>query len=52
MAKKKIGGILILAGLLIGLGIGMLLDETAGGALIGLGVGFIAAFIVGMTRKK
>ncbi len=41
-------GFLIPAGLLIGLGIGILVNYTGPGALIGLGCGFIAAVTVRM----
>jgi len=50
--KKKINGLLVLAGLFIGLGVGLALDETAAGVLIGLGVGFLAAFIAAVAIKK
>ncbi|MFC1775093.1 hypothetical protein ACFLZN_02140 [Nanoarchaeota archaeon] len=52
MAKKKVcehqhkvGGLLVLAGLFIGIGVGMILQQTVASALIGLGGGFLAAFI-------
>ena len=52
MAKKSINQYLIPAGLLIGLGIGMALNQTAAGVLIGLGAGFLAAFIAAKIGKK
>jgi hypothetical protein len=48
---NKIGGLLIVAGLLIGIGVGMLLDKTGAVTVIGLGVGFIAAFIYATLKK-
>lgn len=43
--KKNQSSVLVPACLLIGLGIGMILNQVAGGVLIGLGVGFLAMFI-------
>jgi mannose/fructose/N-acetylgalactosamine-specific phosphotransferase system component IIC len=40
----KIAGFLIPGGLLIGIGVGMVLNQVAAGTLIGLGAGFVAAF--------
>ena len=45
-------GFLIPAGLLIGLGIGILVNYTAPGALIGLGCGFLAAGAAGMYSYR
>ena len=50
--EGKIGGVLIPAGLLMGLGIGMLYSQVAAGALIGLGVGFLGMFVVSAMHKK
>lgn len=50
--EEKLGGLLILAGLFIGLGIGMALGTTAPGALIGLGIGFVAAYAAAVMKKK
>ena len=53
MAKKKDPrGYLIVGPLLIGLGIGLAINQPAPGVLIGLGVGFIAAFIYTMGKRK
>jgi hypothetical protein len=49
---KKIAGLLIPGGLLIGIGVGMVLNQIAAGTLIGLGAGFIAAFIYIVVAKK
>ncbi|MBW2966324.1 hypothetical protein KY342_04440 [Candidatus Woesearchaeota archaeon] len=49
--NKKTGTLLVLAGLLIGIGIGLVIDQIAAGTLIGLGVGFLAAFIYAMIKK-
>jgi len=48
---EKAGELSVLAGLFIGLGVGMLNDMTGTGALIGLGVGFLIALIFNMFRK-
>ena len=53
--KKKIKEpekLLVLAGLFIGLGIGIYMDKTSVGVLIGLGAGFLAAFFYTQTKKK
>jgi len=53
MAKKKnINGLLVGAGLFIGLGIGLAIDKTASGVIIGLGVGLLAMFIATKMDKK
>jgi hypothetical protein len=47
MAKKdKKGALLIVAGVLIGTGVGMIMGNTGAGSVIGLGLGFLAAFFV------
>lgn len=51
MAEKKLGTLLVLAGLFVGIGVGLIMDETAAGTLIGLGVGFLATFIAVLARK-
>lgn len=43
---RGLTGLAIPAGLLIGIGVGMLLDETAAGTLIGLGAGFVGMIIL------
>lgn len=58
MAKKavkesKVSGLIFLAGLFIGIGVGMLYGQVAVGTLIGLGVGFLgAAFTYAAVKKK
>ncbi|MFC1801462.1 hypothetical protein ACFLZB_03280 [Nanoarchaeota archaeon] len=53
MAKKtKLGGLLIPGGLLIGMGVGFIIDELVGAMFIGLGIGFVAAFIAFWAEKK
>ncbi|MFC1645490.1 hypothetical protein ACFL08_05715 [Patescibacteria group bacterium] len=42
---KKIGKLLVSAGLFIGIGVGLIIDNVAAGTLIGLGVGFLATFL-------
>lgn len=44
-------GLLIPAGLFIGMGIGFWLDRLLPGTLIGLGVGFLAMAILKLTKK-
>jgi len=56
MAKKskneKLTGVLIPAGCLIGIGIGMLYNQVAVGVLIGLGCGFLGMFIGGLILRN
>lgn len=47
--KKQDSGIFIPAGLLIGIGIGMLIGQIPAFTLIGLGVGFLFMYLF---RKK
>ncbi|MFC1728619.1 hypothetical protein ACFLZ7_04100 [Nanoarchaeota archaeon] len=42
---KNKNGMLVGAGLFIGIGVGMLYNQVAVGTLIGLGVGLLAAWI-------
>ena len=44
--KSSITGVAIPAGILIGLGIGLLTDNVAAGVLIGLGCGFLGLIIL------
>jgi hypothetical protein len=50
--KKNVNAMLIPAGCLIGLGVGMIYNQVAAGVLIGLGVGFLATFIASKIGKK
>ena len=43
---KGVTGLAIPAGLLIGIGVGMLVDNTSAGVLIGLGCGFLGMIIL------
>ena len=55
MAKKKrnkTAELLFVAGLFIGLGIGMLYNQVAAGVLIGMGCGFAGMFIAAVIMKK
>jgi hypothetical protein len=49
MKKKDDSGVLIPAGLLMGIGIGFLTGQIPAWTLIGLGAGFLAMFIL---KKK
>jgi hypothetical protein len=57
IAKKEMkfrddaSGVFVPAGLLVGIGTGMLLGQVAAGTLIGLGVGFLLMAIVKMIKK-
>ena len=52
MAKKEeLHWLLIPAGLLIGLGVGLAVDLTASGVITGLGVGFLGAFVAASMKK-
>ena len=44
--RKGVSGVAIPAGLLIGLGVGLLTDNVAAGVLIGLGCGFLGLIIL------
>ncbi|MFC1616391.1 hypothetical protein ACFL21_04570 [Patescibacteria group bacterium] len=49
--KQNYISMLVLAGLFIGLGIGIAIDQTAAGVLIGLGAGLLVASIGYMITK-
>ena len=44
--KSGVTGVAIPAGLLIGIGVGILVDEIAAGVMIGLGCGFLLMIIL------
>jgi hypothetical protein len=50
--SKDYEGILIPGGLFVGLGIGIILNQTAAGALLGLGFGFILYGLVKSRNKN
>ena len=50
--KKGAGGILIPAGLFIGMGVGWALGYLVQGMFIGLGVGFLAFAIIMLTMRE
>lgn len=50
--KKNNGGLFIPAGILIGMGIGFLMDNLVAWMFIGLGTGFLTFAIFSITRKK
>ncbi len=55
--EKKLGILLIVAGVLIGSGVGQILSTpvksvTGAASVIGLGIGFIAAFFYAIVKKK
>jgi len=49
--KKGAGALFIPGGLLLGMGIGFLIDNIAGGMFIGLGVGFVLFALVAIFKK-
>ncbi len=55
MTKKEDNdqsGMLIPAGVLIGLGVGFIVDELVGGLLVGLGVGFAVSALLRIFMTK
>lgn len=44
--NKEKSGLLIPAGLFLGIGIGMLFDQVAAGTVIGLGCAYVAKYFV------
>lgn len=44
--RKGVTGLAIPAGLFIGIGVGLLIDEVAAGTLLGLGGGFLIMIIL------
>ena len=50
--KKKASGLLIPAGLFLGLGIGWIFGYMVQGMLIGLGVGFLAMAVMTFTGRE
>lgn len=53
MAKKKhnMSGVVVPAGLLIGIGIGIIIEQVAALTLIGLGVGFLVMYLNSHKKK-
>ena len=47
--RKGVTGLAIPAGLLIGMGVGALVDNVAAGVLIGLGAGFLGMITLRVT---
>lgn len=54
MAKKDkgFGGLLIPAGLFIGMGVGFVINQLVAAMFIGLGIGFLAFFLMLVFKKK
>lgn len=50
--KKDNGGLFIPAGVMIGMGLGFLLNNLVAWMFIGLGVGFLAFAIYSIVTKK
>ncbi len=50
--REDAAGILIPAGLLIGIGMGFVYENVPAGTLIGLGLGFLGMAIIQLMRKK
>jgi hypothetical protein len=49
-SQRRLDVLLVLAGLFIGLGIGIAADSVAAGIMIGLGAGFFAAFVAAAAK--
>jgi uncharacterized membrane protein HdeD (DUF308 family) len=49
--KHQPYGFIIPAGILIGLGVGMLVDHVASGFLVGLGIGFLGSGLLPLVKK-
>ena len=49
---KKLGGLLFVACLFLGLGAGVFMKNIKFGALIGLGIGFLALAAVRMKKEE
>lgn len=49
--KWKVGSLFIAAGVLLGLGIGFLVNNVPSGLYIGLGIGFIAFALTVIFKK-
>lgn len=58
MDKQKLGILLIIAGVLIGSGVGQIISMAIGKSVVGaastlgLGIGFLAAYIAAKIEKK
>ena len=50
LLKKSPYNVLIPAGLFIGIGVGLLVNQVAAGTLIGLGLGFGASYFVASKK--
>ena len=49
--KKDWAGLLIPAGLFIGMGLGFIFGELVGAMILGLGIGFLAMAVAVKTQK-
>jgi hypothetical protein len=45
-SRAGVSGVAIVAGLLIGIGVGMLMGNTAAGVMLGLGGGFLGMIVL------
>ena len=50
--RKDAAELTIPAGLFLGIGIGLIYGQVAGGVLIGLGLGFLLLMIIKLIKKK
>ncbi len=50
--KNTNSGVLVPAGIFIGMGVGFIIDELVGGLFIGLGAGFLLMVIVELFSNK
>ena len=49
--KNKLGGMLIVAGVLIGVGVGLYYGRPDVGVLVGIGSGFLTAVVLHLVKK-
>lgn len=50
--KHDSAALFIPAGVILGVGVGLMLEQVASGAMIGLGLGFLAYAIISVMKKK
>ncbi len=50
--KEDVSGLFIPAGVLIGVGVGIAINQTAAGTLIGLGCGFLGMVVFKILKQE